>query len=47
LFGEEDLRDTAESVSDTAETVAEFLASQRISACVAISAAVVWFAAAM
>jgi hypothetical protein len=40
LLGEEDQRETAESDSDTAETDAEFLASQRISACVDIAVAV-------
>jgi hypothetical protein len=40
LFGEAERVDTAESDSDTAEIDAEFLASQRISACVDIAVAV-------
>ncbi len=44
--GEAERTDTAARESATAETDAVFLASQRTSACVAISVAVAWFAAA-
>jgi hypothetical protein len=45
-LGEAERTETAARESVTAETDVVLLASQRISACVAISVAVVWFAAA-
>jgi uncharacterized membrane protein len=45
-LGEAERTDTAARESETAETDAVFLVSQRISAWVDISVAVVWFAAA-